>query len=327
MSDSDIINLEYTTIKTSLPDFIYQDLKEYVRNGNEYHHQPPELVNLLAAKNNIPAESIYLTAGSGESLFNLISTFGQNTVVFPPCFFDYGEVVKFGYKLNQVYSLTENGYQVKPTIFSEATLILLSIPNNPTGTVDKEAVREIVERNPQAVVVVDEAYSFFVKDTVIDWVEKYSNLVILRTFSKDFAMAGFRIGYMVINSRILKEYRKRMQWASVSYLSAGAAMSAINHEDYFRDLCNEIMVIKENFILFLKGNGFKILSSFTNSVLIKFETEAHADNFVKYLNENNIIVNQGNGNSVFGLDNSFVRIAIGTQEQMEIVKTVVEKTV
>lgn len=80
---------------------------------------------------------------------------------------------------------------------------------------------------------------------------------------------------------------------------------------------------RENFITFLKNQDFDVFPSKINAVLIKFDSEDAGTKFVNYLAKRNIIVSHGNGNSNIGLDDSYIRIAIGNKEQMDKVKKVI----
>jgi histidinol-phosphate/aromatic aminotransferase/cobyric acid decarboxylase-like protein len=320
----DEINLQYTTIKSPLPEFIYKELKEFSHRANAYQPQPEELVSILAKKHNLKNENIYLTAGIDEALQMFILKFGTRTTIFTPAYTVYTDVEIFGNKLTKIPSLKNNEYVIEPRIFSDATLIILANPNNPCGFSPKEKIIELIEKNKHAMIVIDEAYGEFAPElSMIEYINKYPNLSVLRSFSKDYSMAGNRIGYIVSSSETIQSVKPMCQWANVSYLSIGAAVSALKHEDYFRQIREDINKQREEFAEFLKKQGFTVLPSKINALVVKFETEKQGKNFYDYLLNNNIRTSLGNGNSNVGLDDSFVRISIGTKEQLEILKEVI----
>lgn len=321
----DIINLQYATLQTPLPDFIWEEIKEYSKYANVYHPQPQELVKKLAERHSVSKEMIYLTAGCDETIQMNLLTFGKNTVIFTPTYNVYRDAEVFGGKLSQIWSLGEQGYQIHPQNYPDATLIILANPNNPTGYSEKEKVIELIKKNPQVMILIDEAYSRFADVSVIDLVFQYPNLVVGRSFSKDFSMAGNRIGYLVAQPEIIFKLKNKAQWQSMSYLSVGAALSALNHEEYFRKSVEEIIKSREDFNSFLKENGITIFTSKINVVLTKFASEAEGTDFANYLKQKGIITSHGNGNSNIGLDLSYVRIAIGTVEQMQKVKKIISE--
>lgn len=325
MSQMGTINLQYTTIKDPLPDFIYKDLERFSRDANAYHPQPQELIEKLAKKHQLPQDMFYLTAGIDEALQMFILTYGDNTIVFTPTYVVYSDVEVLGGKLNRVYSIKDNEYRIDPRKYDEAKLIILANPNNPSGYTEKKRVKELIENNSHAIVVIDEAYGEFADLSVVDFAQQRSHLAVLRSFSKAYGMAGNRVGYIVANPKIIEQVKNKAQWTNISYLSVGAAISALNHEDYFVDMRRDIVKRREKFVSFLKEKGLAVLPSKINAVIIKFESEGKASLFVNYLRENNIIVSQGNGNSNIGLDDSFVRVAIGSEDQMAKVSQVIDE--
>src|SRR5260221_218061 len=204
-----------------------------------------------------------------------------------------------------------------------ATLIFIANPNNPFGFTAKEIIIEIIENNSHAIVVVDEVYAEFADLSVIELTKKYKNLAVIRSFSKSFGMAGNRIGVVIANPEIIKKIKSKTQWASLSYLSAGAAITAIDHEDYFIKLIHDVSERRESFQNFLKANKYFILPTKINAALIKFNNADEDNNFFNYLTQNDFIVSHGNGESNVGLDKSFVRISIGSKEEMELLQEVI----
>jgi len=234
------INLQYTTIKTPLPDFIYDCLKEYSAGANLYRPQPEILINKLAQKDNLKPENIFLTAGIDEALHVFILTYGWRTTIFTPAYTVYQDVEVFGNHLNQIWSIKNDQYEITTETQSDATLIILANPNNPSGFTPKEKILELIESNQHAIVVIDEAYSQFANLSVIDQITKYKNLAVLRSFSKDYGMAGNRVGYIVSQPEIINKVKNKTQWSNVSYLSIGAAVIALDHEEYFSELRQDI---------------------------------------------------------------------------------------
>lgn len=319
MSDN-LINLQYTTIKDPLPDFIYEGLKTFSAGANTYRPQPEELIELLAKRHNIPKEMIFLTAGADEAIQMFIHAYGENTYAFTPTYIVYSDAREFGNEFNELYSIKDNVFEISTQKLGNASLIFLANPNNPSGFTSKENVEELVENNRHAKVVIDEAYGDFADLSVIDKVKNYPHMAVLRSFSKGFSMAGNRVGYIVANPEIIYVVKNKTQWSNVSYLSIGAAITALQHEDYFLKIREEIALRRDEFMGFLKSRGFTFLPSKINAVVLKFKNEDGGTRFFEYLTNNGIVTSHGNGASNVGLDKSFVRIAIGNDNQMEQVK-------
>jgi histidinol-phosphate aminotransferase len=321
----DSINLQFTTIKDPLPDFIYDGLNKYSSGANAYKPQPVELVEKLAEKHLIPKEMIYLTAGIDEAIQMFAMAYGQNAFCFTPTYVVISDVEEFGGKLTRVYSIENSEFKVKTDSIPEATLIYLANPNNPSGITLKEQVMELVKNNSQAKVVIDEAYGEFADQSVIDQIKDNPHMTVFRSFSKAYGMAGNRIGYIIAHPEVINVVKNKTQWSNVSYLSVGAAMTALEHEDYFKQIREDIGKRRDDFIEFLQNSNFSVLPSKINAMLLKFSSDKEGTKFAQYLTQNNFVISHGNGNSNIGLDKSFVRIAIGNANQMQILKKVIEK--
>ena len=323
--NNNVINLQYTTINNLLPDFIYQELADFSKNSNTYHPQPVELIEKIAKKHNLPKEMIYLTAGIDEGIQMFAKAYGQNAFVFTPTYVVYSDVEELGGKLTRLYSVDKKEFKIKTDAIPNATLIFLANPNNPSGITSKENVIKLIQNNPKAKVVIDEAYGEFADLSVIDQVKKYPQLIVLRSFSKAYGMAGNRVGYMIAHPEVINIVKNKTQWSNTSYLSIGAAISALDHEDYFEKMRNDISKRRDEFSEFLQKSGYTVFPSKINAILLKFNSENEGTRFATYLTSNNFIFNLGNGNSNIGLDNSFIRIAVGNTEQMETLKSVILK--
>ncbi len=317
------INLQYTTIKTPLPRFIYDSLLEYSAGANIYRPQPSVLIERIANKYHLPKEMIFLTAGIDEAIQMFAHAYGQHTYTFTPTYVVYADVELFGKTLTRVFSIdTHNKFTIPIKKYEDATLIYLANPNNPSGFTPKNKVMELVRMNTHAIVAIDEAYGAFGALTVDDQVIKYPHMVVFRSFSKDYGMAGNRIGYVIAHPRVLEKVKNFTTWANISYLSVGAAISALDHEEYFADIRKDINKRRDEFLAFLRKKKFSVLPSYINAVVIRFASPQEATTLVAHLSKHDIVVSHGNGNSNIGLDASYVRIAIGTKEQMEKVQTV-----
>lgn len=320
----DPINLQYTTIKIPLPEFIYDEVKEFVLNSNTYQPQPKALKDRLIDRHGIKEDQIWITAGCDEAIQMFIHSLGKTATVFTPTYIVYADTELFGGRLDREYSFKDNNYSIEPKRYS-TDLIFLANPNNPFGNTSKENIIKLIELNSESTIIIDEAYGEFGElESSIDLVKKYKNLAVIRSFSKDFAMAGARIGYVVADASLILKIKDHTQWANISYASVGMALAALNHEDYFINLRKEIRERREDFKKFLIEKQYNVLSSNINALLIKFNSDIAAKDFLDKLNKNNIVVSFGNGNSNIGLDETFVRISIGSTEQMEKVKEVLK---
>jgi histidinol-phosphate aminotransferase len=308
------IDLRFTVIKQSPPDFIYRAMKPYVDESNNYVHQPEELRHAIARRHGIDPALIQLVAGADQAIMIMAALYGSRTHIFTPTYVGYTDAKRFG-TLTEHPSLVDDAYKIA-TRSLDATLIFLANPNNPAGTTTTAKIIQLIEKNPTAKVVIDEAYGDFVTDSLIPKVEQHSNLYVLRSFSKGFGLAGFRIGYIVAQSEALAELELESTWFNLSYPAVGGALTALEHEDYFAAMRQAIITERNLTVMALKDQGYCVIRGAINAILVRFETVALADTFVKALHEAGILVHQGSGASNVGLDQSYVRLAVGTPEQM-----------
>lgn len=318
------IDLSFSTVQQELPDFIYEGLIDFSTRSNSYHHQPDELRSLIACKYDIDLDSVSLTAGSLQAIGLLSSLHGRQGHIFTPTFTAYKDIRRFG-TLTEHASLDQGEYQIATSEIEGASIIFVANPNNPTGITSKARILELAVNNPHSLVVIDEAYGDFAGESVVGEAASSSNLVVLRSFSKGYALAGFRIGYMVARPAVLDDLAIDSAWFNVAYTSVGAAIAALENETYFTELRRGIIERRKQLEDRLLKIGCAVLPSYINSSLIKFSDENAAKGFVDFLMKREIKVNHGNASSNIGLDKSFVRISIGTSQQMEILYKAIDE--
>lgn len=120
-------------------------------------------------------------------------------------------------------------------------MIYVVSPNNPTGTEYTPAqVAALCEAAPQAVVIVDEAYSEFSGRSSLSLLHTYSNLVVTRTFSKAYALAGLRIGYAVAHPTVVKDMQRVFNPKSVNILAQVGAMAALDDQEWLANYVREV---------------------------------------------------------------------------------------
>lgn len=194
-------------------------------------------------------------------------------------------------------------------------LVLISSPNNPTGNrLERGQLNFCLEKMKDTVVVVDEAYALFDESDSIDpvgLVKKYPNLIIIRTFSKYYALAGIRTGFA-----FLGENHDRISLLSARYLgfnrlSEKIAVAALDSPEYY-NLMRKKMAADMS-MLFNELNqmpGFQAYRSYANFILVKIPPEIK-ESLKKYLTERNMVIKFMNED---GLE-SHIRVTLGTHSQ------------
>lgn len=192
----------------------------------------------------ISPESLWFGAGSGELILSsalVVGGPGTSAVYGWPSFVLYRIATRVAGAEPVEVPLDENQRLDPDAILAavrpDTTIVYVCNPNNPTGThLSREAVTDLIERIPDDVlVIVDEAYYEFVTDagygTLIPLALERSNVLVARTFSKAFGLAGLRVGYAVGDPGAIRELRKAQAPFSVSSLAQVAAMAALANAD------------------------------------------------------------------------------------------------
>ena len=204
-------------------------------------------------------------------------------------------------------------------------LVLISSPNNPTGNrLEIEQMKMVLREMKDTVVVLDEAYTlFYNKDNshLKEIIEEFPNVLIIRTFSKYYGLAGLRIGFALMGKNHEQFSLFSARYLGFNRLSESVAIAALDSKEYYNDMCNKMNEDMDMFFSeFEKLKGFKAYRSFANFILVKIPLEIK-ESLNKYLTERGIVVKFMNEDGLF----SHIRITLGTKEQnsklMNLIKT------
>jgi len=194
-------------------------------------------------------------------------------------------------------------------------LVLISSPNNPTGNrLEIEQMKMVLSKMRDTVVVIDEAYTlFYNKDHshLKELIEEFPNLLIIRTFSKYYGLAGVRIGFALMGKNHEQFSLFSARYLGFNRLSERIAIAALDSKEYYEGMCKKMNSDMDMYFTeFNKLPGFKAYRSFANFILVKIPSEIK-ESLNKYLTERNMIVKFMAEDGLF----SHIRITIGTQEQ------------
>lgn len=188
-------------------------------------------------------------------------------------------------------------------------LTIVCNPNNPTGTVIKrDKVLEIVKSTDE-IVIVDEAYMEFGDESVVDEIENYKNLIVLKTLSKAFSMAGIRTGYMIANEELIKTVEKVRPPYNLNSISAFLATKALQHEDKVLSYVKEVKEERDRLFNALLDMNIKVFPSGANFIFFRSEIDNLEDKLVK----EDVLIKKFGGN----LDNHY-RVTIGSKHENSI---------
>ncbi|MEM2994838.1 MAG: histidinol-phosphate transaminase [Candidatus Bathyarchaeia archaeon] len=261
--------------------------------------------------------------GSDELLDSIAKTFVRkesNVLIVEPTFPIYEFAVKL-YGGNTIKIFLEPNFELNVEKILEwngkASLLFLCSPNNPTGNqFRKEYVKALLE-GFDGLIVVDEAYVEFAKYSVSEWTKNFDNVIVLRTFSKAFGLAGIRAGFAVSNPPIIKYLRRVVHPFHLNTLTQKIVASALQNWKYFKEKIDYIVKEREWLFKELKAiEGVTPYPSDANFILFRIAKKGLASSAVarKLLDRKIFVKDRG----MFPLLENCIRVTVGTREMNRI---------
>lgn len=312
---------------------VFTALKKTFSDITEYPDPRSEKLNeAFSRKFSIPKEKITFGNGS-ETLIDLICRTlinPGNEVIIPEVSFPLFEIATTLAGGRPIFArMTKNlGIDLqalKRKITKKTKIIFICNPNNPTGKVlNRKAILDFVKEVTPVLVVMDEANIEFGGKSVISDVRNFDNLIVLRTFSKAFGLAGLRIGVLIGPKKFVKKVNKIKQPFPLNTFAEKAALTAFNDDEFIRKSRQFINEQRKFLSKELKKRGFKVFNSQANNILVGMNRLfPNATKFVQLLNGNNVSV--VNGNSFRGLNDQFFRLSPRLPETNQKFLKVVDK--
>jgi histidinol-phosphate aminotransferase len=306
-----------------LPDALKEELLsafEQVEFNRYPTEQPDRLRHALAEYDGVDPESIIVGNGSNEITY----TFGLALldpgvpVVLPrPMFSLYDKVARL-YDADLTSIPPRGGFSfdtealLEAVVETEAAMTVLTTPNNPTGlAMTVEEIERIVTASP-GFVVVDEAYvEFNPEGTVVDLLDHHPNLIILRTLSKGFGLAGMRLGYLMAHPDVVRELMKARLPFMVDRFAEKTALAVLQHPSLIDERIRRIQSSVDEVTEALQAmDGVEAVPSQANFVI--FTTPVPADTLQDRLTDQGVLVrNMGGYPELEG----YLRVSAGTEAE------------
>ncbi|MBE6519529.1 MAG: histidinol-phosphate transaminase [Thermoplasmata archaeon] len=274
----------------------------------------------------LQADNIIAGNGSDELLDITFKTFmgwGDRSVVPVPSYTLYDYFVKLNGGSVAEVDLTEDfQLDVDAIARQDAKIAIMPSPNNPTGNCFRQKDIEEVLSRFDGIVVVDEAYAEYAEGSMIRRVNEFDNLVVLRTFSKAYAMAALRVGYAATNLKLAEMMMCIKIPYSLNMISEGAALAAVKDQDF---ISRSVAMVREQRPLLsagLKKLGFEPFPSDSNFIMARSPID-HAE-LVSGLKERGILIRD------FGAKRrteNCVRTTVGTAEQNKLLLDRMEEVI
>lgn len=303
--------------------------------ASEVHRYPDGDANALKGKlaeyHHVSTDQILLGNGSNEVLGLIIRTFAGP-----------GDEVVYAQRGFIVYALAAQAVGAKSVVVPESDglshdldamiaavsdttkVVCIANPNNPTGTLHRnDVIQAFLDRLPQdVVVIVDEAYYEFVADELGDTIQELSHpgLVITRTFSKAFGLAGCRIGYAIADSEIVALANRFREPFNLNLIAQAAALAALDDRDWVMARVSDSNIEREKLEIALDSMGLLGGKSFGNFVLLRHNKSRE---ILRQLEDHGIIPRPL---APYGMAD-YLRISVGTSEDNAEFLTTLESIV
>jgi len=279
------------------------------------------LISAAAERYGLRKDQIFAGNGSDEVLaFAFMAYFDPGrTIVFPNITYSFYPVYASLFKLDYVTTPLDSEYNIpSEQLMKSSGGVILANPNAPTGkAMPLEAIRKVLEGNPDTVVIIDEAYIDFGGESAVGLIPEYPNLLVIQTFSKSRSLAGMRIGFAFGDVELIRgieSVKNSFNSYTLDRLAIVAGTAALKDEEYYRKVTEKVIATREKFTDELRKRDFTVTDSSANFVFASHRTVPAKKIFTE-LRERGILVRYFNK----PLIDNHLRISIGTDMEMDAV--------
>jgi len=299
-------------------DFMKQIKPEHL----SVHPEPGALYEKLGHMLEVPSDNIVISAGSDgaiRSVFEVLLEPGDEVIIPSPTFamyYVYAQI--YGAKLIEIHydrKLQMDISSIIKSLSKKTKLIAIANPNTPTGTViEKKDLLKIIEaaaKNGTAVLI-DEAYYPFYEGSLLNFVNRFDNLIITRSFSKAAGLAGMRVGFLASNKKIAKMLFSVKPMYEITTLSALLAEYVLDNYDRVFEYAKRTRAGKEFLADFFTGKGYDVFRGFANFLHVDFGKRK--EEMVNYLEKHKVLFKH-----TFRLPSlkRFSRFTVGPREALQ----------
>ena len=337
---SRFLNPQYQALEAYTPGEQPRDMQYIKLNTNESPYPPaPSVVAAMTAEQvellrlysdptakglkeklaklyDVAPENVFVSNGSDEVLNFAFMAFGGKGVVFPDISYGFYEVYGDLYAIHYEKIPLKADFSIDYRDYcGRGKMVVIANPNAPTGMcLNLSQIEEIVKSNPDSLVLIDEAYVDFGGETCLPLIKKYDNLLVTRTFSKSWCLAGGRLGYAFASLAIIADLEK-IKYSTNPYninrLTLLLGEATVDAEPYYQEKCAEIIKTRAWTSEKLQELGFEVLPSCTNFVFAKSDKISGMELY-RQLKKRGILVRHFTNPRIC----EFNRITIGTPQQM-----------
>jgi histidinol-phosphate aminotransferase len=323
----DFIRMDYSVSRLPISPKVVKAINSAIDTVNDYPNgECLQLREALAKYNKVDSAEIIVGNGSDEIIDMISRTFleqDDEVIILTPTYSFYEYTAKVaGAKVKSIHSLTDKTYKIDPeqvckNVSSKTKIIWICNPNNPTGNaIPQESIEKILE-GTDCIVVVDECFFEFLEETSISFLEKFDRLIIVRSLSKTFGLAGLRIGYAIANTEIINNIWKVKPLFNVNSIAQVAAIAALEDLDYYKAVWEKIADEREYLAKRLSElEEIEVFPSVTNFILINvYRCKKPPAEIFDELFQRKILVLPGWSIDFSGLGPHFFRVLVGSRQE------------
>lgn len=319
-----MIGLDRNERLSPLPDAIVEEVRAAIDSALLTHYPSTDrLYDQLAASFGVERDRLLLTAGSDaavRALYHVYSHPGGTAVMLEPSYAMYPIYARmFGLEPVQIAfgeDLSIDTAALLHAVRPGTRLVFIANPNQPTGTVvADEVIAELLDRAREhgALVVVDEAYYPFSGHTLLPWVADHPNLVVTRTFSKAWGLAGMRIGLVAADPEVVANLYKVRSAYDVNAAAAACAEVLLAHPEVAEEYAAEVAAGRELLVARARELGLEPVPSLTNFQVLRLAGRRDPAELVAALHERGYIVKGPFGAPCL---RDCIRVTLGGRELM-----------
>jgi len=329
----EILDLGVADLKFSPPATVLRELRRELSKINlypsgDYLELKKAYCDYLGPELTMQPENLVFGNGLDEVIDLVTRVWGGVNLIPAPTFNQYSRAaMRSNQRAVSVNMLRHGRYELNfdSKDLRRATLVWVCNPNNPTGDlIPRRKIESIIESS-EGMVAVDECYFEYTRETVADLVKECENLIVLRSFSKNFGIAGLRLGVAISRPENIEKIEKIRQPFNVNRLAEKAGVIVLRHKGEYEKIWQKVLKIGKEFAAEVERMGFRTFPVNANFVLVDFLSENKAREIFLKLEKNGIKTYPGWGEEDFeGNLSRHIRFAIGDEEKMKLVISVLK---
>lgn len=330
----EMIDLALADLKFPPPSSVLRELRQEISKVNyypsgDYLELKQAFCNYLGPEVSLTSENLVFGNGLDEVIDLVTRVWGGVNLIPSPTFSQYSmAAARSNQRVISSSMLRQGNYELNfdETDLKKASLVWVCNPNNPTGDLIPRKKIEQTLDDARGMVAVDECYYEYTGKTVVDLVEECENLIVLRGFSKNFGIAGLRLGVAISRPENIRKIERIRQPFNVNRMAEKAGVIVLKHKNEYKKIWQRVLKIGRKFAAEIKRMGYRPFPVNANFVLVDFLDEKKASEIFLKLKNNGIKTYPGWSDEDFEGDlNQHIRFAVSVEKHMKLAVEVLRR--